>query len=168
MDSAKSHLGDVPEVFTRYNTECKIIDGGMIPLLQFLDAHVNKPFKDILKERWAEWIASGTEEFTKQGNRRRASYEMIGQWVFEIWKSVAKPAFIVSGFQQCGCIEWNDHYQMLHSRLPDTILNRAVPIEAILEVNKILLELEEASEDVSNEIYEDEDHNTDDEGRLCV
>ena len=67
MDSAKSHLGDVPEVFTRYNTECKIIDVGMIPLLQFLDAHVNKPFKDILKERWAEWIASGTEEFTKQG-----------------------------------------------------------------------------------------------------
>ena len=59
--------------FMRYNTECKIIDGGMTPLIQFIDTHVNKPFKDILKERWAEWIASGTEEFTKQGNRRRAS-----------------------------------------------------------------------------------------------
>ena len=135
----------------------------MTPLLPFLDTHIDKPFKDILKERGAEWIASGTEEYTKQGNRHRASYETICQWVFETWKSVAKPAFIVSGFQQCGYIEWNDDYQKLHSRLRDTILNRAVPIEAILEVNEMLLELEEASEDVSNEIYEDEYHNTDDE-----
>ena len=148
MDSAKSHLGDVPEFLTRYNTECKFIDVGMTPFLQFLDTHVNKPFKDILKERWAEWIASGTEEFTKQGNRRRASYETICQWVFETWKSVAKPASIVSGFQQCGYIEWNDDYQELHSRLRNTILNRAVPIEAILEANKMFLELKEASEDV--------------------
>ena len=163
MDPAKSHLGDVPEFFTRYNTECKIIDGGMTPLLQLIDTHVNKPFKDILRERWIEWIASGTEEFTKQGNRRRASYETICQWVFEIWKAVAKPAFIVTGFQQCGYIKWDDDHQKLHSRLRDTILNRAVPIEAILEVNEMLLELEEASKDVANEIYKDEDHNTDDE-----
>lgn len=37
------------------------------------------------------------------------------------------------------------------------ILNRTVPIEAILEVNEMLLELEEANEDVSNETYEVED-----------
>ena len=36
------------------------------------------------------------------------------------------------------------------------ILNRTVPIEAIL-VNEMLLELEEADEDVSNETYEVED-----------
>ena len=164
MDSAKSHLGGVPESFKRYNTECKRIDGGMTPLLQFIDTHVNKPFKDILKERWAEWIACGTEEFTKQGNRRHASYKMLSQWVLQAWKAVAKPAFIVSGFKQCGYIEWDDDHHKLHSRLWDTIFNQAVPIEAILEVNEMLLELEEASKDIDNEIYEDTDHgNTDNE-----
>ena len=107
MDSAKSHLGDVPEFFKRYNTECKIIDGGMTPLLQFIDTHINKPFKDILKERWAEWIACGTEEFTKQCNRRRAPYEMLCQSVLQAWKAV------VSGFKHCGYIEWDDDYHKL-------------------------------------------------------
>eukprot|EP00795_Rhopilema_esculentum_P007267 gene7267-12954_t len=125
----------------------------MTPLLQFIDTHINKPFKDILKERWGEWIACGTEEFTKQGNRRRASYVMLCQWVLQAWKAVAKPAFIVSGFKQCGYIEWDDDYHKLHSRFRDTILNRAVPREAILEL-----------EEASNEIYEDRDHcNTVDE-----
>ena len=84
-------------------------------------------------------------------------YETICQWIFQTWKSVAKPAFIVSGFQQCRYIEWNGDYQKLHSRLCDMILNRTVPIEAILEVNEMLLELEEANEDVLNETYEVED-----------
>lgn len=162
MDSAKSHLGDVPEFFKSYNTECKIIDGGMTPLLQFIDTHVNKPFKDILKERWADWFTNCTEEFTKQGNRRRASYEMICQWIIEAWKVVAKPEFVVSGFQQCGYIEWDGDYQKLHSRLRDTILNRAVPIETILEVNEMLLELEEANMDIVT-AFEDEEVDMEDE-----
>ena len=56
----------------------------------------------------------------------------------------------MSGFKQCGYIEWDDDHHRLHSRLRDTILNQAVPIEAILEVNEMLLELEEASKDVEN------------------
>ena len=136
----------------------------MTPLLQFIDTHVNKPFKDILKERWAEWIACGIEEFTKQGNRRCASYEMLCQWVRQAWKAVTKPAFTMSGFKQCGYIKWDDDHHKLYSRLRDTILNQAVPIEAILGVNEMLLELEEASKAAENEIYEDTDHgNTDDE-----
>ena len=37
----------------------------MSPLLQFIDAHANDPFKHILSERWADMIANGTLEFTK-------------------------------------------------------------------------------------------------------
>ena len=120
MDSAKSYLGDVPDSFTKCNTECNIIDGGMTPLLQLIDTHINKSFKDILKVKWTEWIASGVEEFTHQGNRRRASYELIANWIFETWKSV------VNDFQQCGHIGWDGDHQKLHSRLHDTILNRSV------------------------------------------
>ena len=56
MDSSKSHLGDdVEEEFTSVNSSIKIIDGGMTPLVQFLDNHVNKPFKDIMKEKLEDW-----------------------------------------------------------------------------------------------------------------
>ena len=52
MDSAKSHLSDeVEQEFTDVNSSIKIIHGGMAPLLQFPDTHVNKPFKDIMKEK---------------------------------------------------------------------------------------------------------------------
>ena len=51
MDSMNSHLEDVVETFKCYNTECEIIDGGMTPLIQFIDTHVNKPFKHVLRER---------------------------------------------------------------------------------------------------------------------
>ena len=43
----------------------------------------------------------------------------------------------------------------LYSWLHDTILNPAVPTETILEVNKSLLELEEATIDVVKELQKD-------------
>ena len=55
MDSPKSHLGDeVEPAFTGVNSSINIIHGGMTPLVQFLDTHVNKPFKDIgrLDSKW--------------------------------------------------------------------------------------------------------------------
>ena len=81
-----------------------------------------------MKEKWAV----GLEGFTKQGNRRRDSHEMVTNWIHETWEKVATPACIIGGFR--GYIEWNGDHQMLHSQLHDTILNREVPIELILKV----------------------------------
>ena len=75
MDSTKNHLGDeVEQTFTGVKSSIKIIHGGMTPLVQFRDTHVNKPFKDILKEKWDDWIVNGEAEFTEKGNTKRASY----------------------------------------------------------------------------------------------
>ena len=46
---------------------------------------------------------------------------------------------IVSGFKQCGYIEWDGNLDVLHSRFKETITNRAVPINLILEVEEIIL-----------------------------
>ena len=68
VDSDKSHLGDeVEQAFTDVNSSIKIIHVGMTPLLQFLDTHVNKPFKDIMKEKWEDWIVNGEAEFMENG-----------------------------------------------------------------------------------------------------
>ena len=77
MDTAASHTVEVVKTeLTKLNTDIKFIEGGMAPLLQVMDTHVNKSFKDILKNRWAEWLDHGEEEFTRTGKRSRDSYEM--------------------------------------------------------------------------------------------
>ena len=84
MESSKRHLGDeVEQAFTGVNSSIKVIHGGMTPLVQFLDTHVNKPFKDIMKEKledWKSWIVNGEAEFTDNGNRKHASYELVVEW----------------------------------------------------------------------------------------
>lgn len=69
---AKSHLEDVVESFKPCNTDCKIIDGDMNQLLQFIDTHIKKSLKHIVRQRWADWIA-------KQDKRRSSFYEIICQ-----------------------------------------------------------------------------------------
>ena len=71
---------------------------------------------------------------------------------------------VVSRFRQYGYIEWENNYQAL---LVTVIPNPAVPIETILEVNEMSLELEEATIDLVKELHEDinteDDKETDDE-----
>ena len=117
MDTAASHTVEVVKTeLTKLNTNIKFIEGGMTPLLQVMDTHVNKSFKNILKNRWAEWLDHGEEDFTRTGKRRRASYEMIASWVEEAWRHIT-PELILKGFRECGYIQWDGNFDNLHSRL---------------------------------------------------
>ena len=70
------------------------------PLLQFLDSHVNKYFKDRLKDTWDDWMDCGEVEYTRTGKRRSASYEIVEKLDQEAWKEIPNNT-IVSGFKQC-------------------------------------------------------------------
>ena len=141
MDSAKSHLGDeVEQAFTDVNSSIKIIHGGMTPLLQFLNSHVNKPFKEIMKEKWEDWIVHGEAEFMEKGNREH-------------------DVLIIKGFSQCGYIEYDDNTSNFPSRLQETIKKREVPEEVIQGVNEFLekmmaLQVDEESPDEEVELSE--------------
>ena len=63
--------------------------------------------------------------------------------------------FIISELQQRGYIERRCDYQKFQSTFHDTIVNQAVPLETILEVNEMLLELGKTTMDVVNEVNED-------------
>ena len=51
----------------------------MTLFLQFLDTHVNKPIKDIMKEKWEDWIVNGEAEFMEKGNRKHGSYQLVAE-----------------------------------------------------------------------------------------
>ena len=66
-------------------------------------------------------------------------------------RSIAKSCCRLEfGKKECGCIQWKNYYQKLHLRLRDIILNWAVQIETILDVNEMLLDLQEATMDAVN------------------
>ena len=160
MDSAKSHLDDgVEQASTDVNNIIKIIHVGMTPLLQFLDAHINKPFKDIMKEKWEDWIVNGEAEFTEKENRKLASYQLVAEWADDTWKKVATDKLIIKGFRQCGYIEYDGKTSNVHSKLQETIKKRKVPDEVIQGVNEFLeemmaLQLDEESRDEEVELSE--------------
>ena len=128
MDSAKSHLGDeVEQAFTDVSSSIKIIHGGITPLSQFLVTHVNKLFKDIVKEKWEDWIVNGEAEFMEKRNRKLASYQLVAEWADDTWKNIATDELILKGFRQCGYIEYDGETLNLHYRLQETIKKREVP-----------------------------------------
>ena len=113
----------------------------MTPLSQFLDTHVNKPFKDVMKEKWEDWIENGDAEFTEKESRKRASYQLVAGWADDTLKKVATDELIIKGFRQCGYIEYDGETSNLHSRLQETIKKREVPEEVIQGVNEFLEEM---------------------------
>ena len=89
MDSARAHTSkEATDTLGGTNTTTKIIDGSMTPLLQFIDTHIKKPFKDHLRNKWNEWMTGGEIQFTAPGKRKRASYEMVINWVNDVWQQV--------------------------------------------------------------------------------
>ena len=148
MVSAKSHLGDeVEKAFSDVNSDVDIIHGGMTPLLQFLDTHVNKPFKDGMKEKWEDWIENGDAEFTESGNRKRASYQLVAEWVDEIFKEVATDELILRGFGECEYIDYSNNISVLHSRSQITLKEHQVPVDVVEEINAFLEDMVEAQLD---------------------
>ena len=122
MDSVKSDRYE--KSFDSINTTTKIIDGGTTPLLQFMDTHINKPFKNWLTEKWAEWIAKGEVKYAASGNHQNSSYEQVVKWVYDVWELVAEDDLTIKGFEQCWYINFDGDYNELHSLRHDRIVNR--------------------------------------------
>ena len=94
-----NHLGaEIEKQFEDANSSVKIIKGRMTHLLQFLRTNPNNLFKDVLKEKWEDWIENGEAEYTEGGNRMRASYQVVAEWADDAWK---KDALIMEGFRHC-------------------------------------------------------------------
>ena len=62
MDSAKCHLTDaVKKALKKSNTDVKYVPGGMTPILQTLDTHLNRPIKDFVYGKCEDCILNGEQ-----------------------------------------------------------------------------------------------------------
>ena len=171
MDSARAQTSrKATYALGATNTTTEIIDSCMKPLLKFIDTHINKPFKNHLRNKWNEWMTGGEIQFTASGKCKRTSYEMVVNWVNDVWQQVATDNAILKGFKECGYIGYDGDVNSLHSRLRDTIVNREIPPEVLAEVNEFLIQLEAERNETGGNLDEsfeseedDNDQDTEDE-----
>ena len=63
-----------------------------------MNTHINKPFKNGLAEKRAEWITEGEVQYTVSGNRQKVSYETVVKWIYDVWNLVAEDDLFIKGF----------------------------------------------------------------------
>lgn len=103
LDAFRGHLTDtVKTCASRMKTDLVVIPGGMTGQLQVLDVVVNKPFKDLLKKKYSDWLLAGDHSLTPTGKIKRVSPSTLVQWILVTWQQISKDS-IIRGFKKC-CI----------------------------------------------------------------
>ena len=70
-------------------------------MVQPLDVSINKPFKDMMRKEWNEWMIGGEKTYTKGGSMRSPTMPEVCQWVINSWNQLKVEA-IVKAFKKCG------------------------------------------------------------------
>lgn len=63
---------------------------GLTGQLQRLDVGVNKPYKDLLRRKYNEWLAAEGRRLTPTGRVKRASLTAVCNWVLLAWAAVPR------------------------------------------------------------------------------
>ena len=103
-DSFSAHITPVVKesVGVKYNTDMAVIPGGCTSKLQPCDVSWNRPFKDIYRDAYDEWLADESKvELTRGGNRKPPNRIIILKWIKEAWATIS-PALIRKSFLKTG------------------------------------------------------------------
>lgn len=105
MDNFSVHKKDtIQDLLKSGNSLCRFIPPGCTGLLQPLDTHLNKPFKDTMRKKfdvWYENYGCKPVNATPKGNLRAPSIDTVIQWVIDVWESIPEQ-LIKNSFQHCG------------------------------------------------------------------
>lgn len=107
LDSFKAHTTDaVQNTLEEINTKAPVIPGGCTSKVQPLDVCVNKPFKQLLKASWAQYLnraVSSTQDGTKV---KTATRQEVTHWIVSAWQAMKeKRELIRKSFQVCALVE---------------------------------------------------------------
>jgi len=102
MDSFEGHKTElVKENCRKSKCDLAIIPGGLTSVVQPLDVCVNKPFKDKLRNKWNQWMTSGSASLTKNGNLKKPDYGVMCQWIIDCWNEIPE-SLVIKSFKKCG------------------------------------------------------------------
>ena len=78
-----------------------VVPGGCTKFVQPADVSWNKPFKDQFREFYDDWMESGEKTYTKGGNMRAPTFELVCKWIVDSWDAVSNET-IKKSFRACG------------------------------------------------------------------
>ena len=100
-DSFSCHIMDsVKDNVKENNTDMVVVPSGCTKYIQAPDVCWNAPFKELVTERYDEWMAEGSQENTAQGNLKAPPRSKIIEWILQAWKNV-RIDVIKSSFKSC-------------------------------------------------------------------
>lgn len=70
-----------------------VIPGGLTPYLEAGDIGIYRSLKDLISEHINAWKQSDSVEYTKGGNPKPPSQQIVNSWVGESWRSVKEDTF---------------------------------------------------------------------------
>ena len=107
MDSFKAHTTDaVKETLEEMNTKAPVIPGRCTSKVQPLDVCVNKPFKQLLKASWAQYLKQAVASTQDSCKVKTATCQEVTDWVVRAWQAMKeKRELIKKSFQVCALIE---------------------------------------------------------------
>ena len=82
------------------NTDMVVVPGGCTKYIQAPDVCCNAAFKELVTERYDEWMAESSQEYTTQGNLKAPPRRKIIGWILEASKNV-RIDLIKSSFKSC-------------------------------------------------------------------
>ena len=88
-----------------------------------------KVFKGKMREMQEAWLTEVEVVFTRTGKRKRASYEMVAEWVSHACNSITTNDYIMKGSRGCGYHMWDGEPDSLFFRLAETLKNGKVSQE---------------------------------------
>ena len=107
LDCFKGHTTDaVKETLEKMNTKAPIIPGGCISKVQPLDVCVNKPFKQLLRASWAQYLKRAVSSAEDGQKVKTATQQEVTDWIVSAWQAMKeKRELIRKSFQVCALIE---------------------------------------------------------------
>ena len=91
MDFMWAHLLDSEIEVKKASASLAVIPGRLTKSLQPLDLTFNRSIKRHVRKQLETWRANENHSFTKNGNLKKASYE-VAQWVSQVWKEISPEA----------------------------------------------------------------------------
>ena len=161
MDVHRAHTtSEVRQELVKYRTNVIAIPPGMTSLLQPCDVSLNKSFKAKMRMHWKDWFMNGVNDQTPAGNRRKASYSMVCDWVSKSWHDIDQ-TMIVHSFITTGISANMDKLELVvHEPLRRLLsgLNPEFKIPSAKEKH-LLCELDETEDEFKDALLQEVNNN---------
>ena len=148
-DSCRAHISNkVKEHCRTRNIKMVVIPGGCTPYLQAGDIGIFRILKDNLSETINAWKVSDAVEYTRAGNPKAPSHQVVEGWFRDAWRAVSpdniKRSVESAGFHPCPT-QW---HVAKHDVYGQKFLN-AWEAAVGTEVNQEMLEIDTQLDDMT-------------------